>query len=96
MAWLGSRLREENHRQSALIEEVERVRKLTLHDEGSEQHDVSVGKKCKEIKTVKRVPISKNTYSSKVNMRIIIMLNVDEKKKKMYFKLNTLRVLYRK
>ncbi|VVC46191.1 Hypothetical protein CINCED_3A007706 [Cinara cedri] len=59
------RLREENHKQSALIEEIDRVKKLTLHDEGSKSHNVTIGKKNKESKIVKRVPISKNTYCSK-------------------------------
>lgn len=59
------RLREENLKQSALFEEIERVKQLALHDADSKSH-TTISKKKKETKTIKRVPISKNTYSSKV------------------------------
>lgn len=61
------RLREESLKQSGLIEEIERVKQLALHDAVVKPHDVTNYKKKKEIKTTKRVPISKNTYSSKVH-----------------------------
>lgn len=59
------RLREESLKQSALFEEIERVKQLALHDADSKPY-TTISKKKKETKTIKRVPISKNTYSSKV------------------------------
>jgi len=60
------RLREESLKQSALFEEIERVKQLALHDVVSKPHADAISKKKKETKIIKRVPISKNTYSSKV------------------------------
>lgn len=62
------RLREESFKQFGLIEEIERVKQLTLHDVVSKPHDVAVSKKKKFIVNNKRVPISKNTYCSKVKL----------------------------
>lgn len=62
----SNRLREESLKQIGLIEEIERVRQLALHDTVLKPYDVTNYKKKKEIKSIKRVPISKNTYSSKV------------------------------
>ncbi|KAE9523830.1 hypothetical protein AGLY_015718 [Aphis glycines] len=61
----SKKLREENLKQSALFEEIERVKQLALQDVVSKPHVDTISKKKKEIKTIKRVPISKNTYSSK-------------------------------
>lgn len=49
-----------------MFEEIERVKQLALQDVVSKPHVDTISKKKKEIKTIKRVPISKNTYSSKV------------------------------
>jgi len=49
-----------------LFEEIERVKQLALYDVVSKPQSDTIGKKKKETKTIKRVPISKNTYSSKV------------------------------
>jgi len=59
------RLREESLKQHVLTEEIDQVKQLTLHDSVLKTHNDTICKK-KEIKTIKRVPISKNTYSSKV------------------------------
>ncbi|KAL5235846.1 hypothetical protein ACI65C_003256 [Semiaphis heraclei] len=61
----SKKLREESLKQSALFEEIERVKQLTLHDVVSKSHADTITKKKKETKTIKRVPISKNTYSTK-------------------------------
>ncbi|XP_015375596.1 PREDICTED: coiled-coil domain-containing protein 112-like [Diuraphis noxia] len=61
----SKKLREESLKQSALLEEIERVKQLTLHDVVSKSQADTFTKKKKETKTIKRVPISKNTYSSK-------------------------------
>ncbi|CAI6363504.1 unnamed protein product [Macrosiphum euphorbiae] len=61
----SKKLREERLKQSSLFEEIERVKQLALHDVVSKPHADAISKKKKEIKTIKRVPISKNTYSSK-------------------------------
>lgn len=60
------RLREESLKQFTLIEEIERVKQLTLHDVVNKSQDAAVNKKKKYIVNNKRVPISKNTYCSKV------------------------------
>lgn len=61
-----SRLREENLKQRRLMEEIERVRNLVLNDAAvSKPHDSAPNKK-KETATFKRIPISKNSYPSKV------------------------------
>uniref|UniRef100_A0A2S2QFG3 Coiled-coil domain-containing protein n=1 Tax=Sipha flava TaxID=143950 RepID=A0A2S2QFG3_9HEMI len=59
------KLREESLKQSGLFEEIERVKQLALHDAILKPKDVTNYKKKKDIKPIKRVPISKNTYSSK-------------------------------
>ncbi|XP_060875656.1 coiled-coil domain-containing protein 112-like isoform X2 [Metopolophium dirhodum] len=61
----SKKLREESVKQYALFEEIERVKQLALHDVVSKPHADAISKKKKETKTIKRVPISKNTYSSK-------------------------------
>lgn len=64
------RLREESVKQFALIEEIERVKQLALHDVVSKPRNIAGISRKKEIKTIKRVPISKNKYSSKVRKHI--------------------------
>ncbi|XP_025198265.1 coiled-coil domain-containing protein 112-like isoform X1 [Melanaphis sacchari] len=61
----SKKLREENLKQLALFEEIERVKQLALHDVVSKPNVDTISKKKKQTKTIKRVPISKNTYSSK-------------------------------
>ncbi|XP_022166520.1 coiled-coil domain-containing protein 112-like [Myzus persicae] len=61
----SKKLREESLKQSVLFEEIERVKQVALHDVVSKPHADTTSKKKKETKTIKRVPISKNTYSSK-------------------------------
>lgn len=66
-----SRLQEENLKQHQLIEEIEQVKHFILHDAAVSKPLDRAPIKKNEMRTIKRVPISKNSYSSKVKTLLL-------------------------
>jgi len=64
-------LKEENLKQNYLTEEIERVKHLILHDAVVSKSFDRAPNRNKDMRNIKRIPISKNSYSSRVKILLV-------------------------